>query len=197
MATLRAPSSLPTTTSSPSILPPSLTWLSGSWNVTHSTLPMWRKNRNVVITYTVTSTSPLEIDDQVTYQPLGSDSVKTVRGVDKPFAVPNTQEGAEGSLGFNWRGKGWLMIASSKWEILGYGDEEGTGVEGGVKNAWVVTYFAKTLFTPAGVDIYSRVGALRPETVEGIKAGLVGLGGDVEKLAGDMFEIKMDGDRKA
>jgi hypothetical protein len=90
-----------------------------------------------------------------------------------------------------------LMIASSKWEILGYGDEEGTGSEGGVKNGWVVTYFAKTLFTPAGVDIYSRVGALKPETVEGIKAGLVGLGGDVEKLANEMFEIKMDGDRKA
>jgi hypothetical protein len=60
----------------------------------------------------------------------------------------------------------------------------------------VVTYFAKTLFTPAGVDVYSRIGALKPETLEGIKAGLVGLGGDVEKLVGGMFEIKMDGDKK-
>jgi hypothetical protein len=164
---------------------------------------MWKKNRNVRITYTVTSTTPLEIDDLVTYQPLGSDSLKTVRGVDKPFDVPNTTHGDDGgadpesSMGYNWRGKGWLMIASSKWEILGYGDEEGTGVgEGAQKNGWVVTYFAKTLFTPAGVDIYSRVGALKPETVESIKAGLAGLGGDVAKLAGEMFEIKMDGDRK-
>lgn len=93
-------------------------------------------------------------------------------------------------MAYNWRGKGWLVIASSKWEILGYGQEEGTG------NSWVVTYFAKTLFTPAGVDFYSREGALTAQTVESIKAGLAGLGGDVAKLAGELFEVKMDGDRK-
>jgi hypothetical protein len=167
--------------------------------VTHSTLPMWKKNRNVRITYTVTSNEPLEIDDKVTYQPLGSDSVKTVRGVDKPFQVPNTAPSDESgsdpasSMAYNWRGKGWLMIASSKWEILGYGEEEG----GEPMNAWVVTYFAKTLFTPAGVDIYSRVGTLKPETVESIRAGLAGLGGEVAKLAGEMFNIAMDDDSKA
>jgi hypothetical protein len=31
--------------------PPSLDWLSGTWNVTHSTLPMWKNKRNVTITY--------------------------------------------------------------------------------------------------------------------------------------------------
>jgi hypothetical protein len=165
---------------------------------------MWKKNRNVVITYTVTSNEPLAIDDKVTYQPLGSDSVKTVHGVDKPFQVPNTASSDEdssdpaSSMAYNWRGKGWLMIASSKWEILGYGEEKGTEIEGGEPmNAWVVTYFAKTLFTPAGVDIYSRVGALKPETVEGIRAGLAGLGGEVAKLAGEMFEIVMDDGKKA
>ena len=40
--------------------------------------------------------------------------------------------------------KGWLMIASSKWQVLGYGE------------GWAITYFAKTLFTPAGIDIYIR-----------------------------------------
>lgn len=80
------------------------------------------------------------------------------------------------------------MIASSKWEILGYGEEEGTG------NSWVVTYFAKTLFTPAGVDFYSRKGKLTEQTIEGIKAGLAGLGGDVAKLAADLFEIKIEGE---
>ena len=180
---LRAPSSLPTTQPTPSISPPTLTWLSGPWNVTHSTLPMWKKNRNVVITYTpLTHTSPPQIDDLVTYQPVGSTKQKTVHGVDKPFSVPNTAESStEGaaSLGYNWRGKGWLAVATSKWEILGYGDEEGTG------NSWVVTYFAKTLFTPAGVDFYSRKGALAPQTVEGIKEGLAAMGGDVAKLAGE------------
>ncbi|KAJ4356839.1 uncharacterized protein N0V89_004876 [Didymosphaeria variabile] len=194
MVTLRVPSSLPTTEPSPSIAPPSLQWLSGPWNVTHSTLPMWKKNKNVVITYTpITSSSPPRIDDLVTYQPISSSSTKTVHGVDKPFSVPNTADsGEEGkaSLAYNWRGKGWLMIASSKWEILAHGDEEGTG------NAYVVTFFAKTLFTPAGVDVYSRKGILKPETVEAIKAGLAGLGGQVANMTKELFEIAMDEERK-
>lgn len=192
---LRAPSSLPAAEPSASLAPPSLEWLSGSWNVTHSTLPMWRKNRNVRITYTpLAGTSPPHLDDLVTYQPLSSSSLKTVRGVDKPFAVSNTAEPSEGaavaSLGYHWRGKGWLMIASSTWEILAHGAEESTG------NAFVVTYFAKTLFTPAGLDIYSRKGRLKSETVESIKAALAGLGGDTAKLAAAMFEIAMDHDRE-
>lgn len=132
----------------------------------------------------------------VTYQNLSSDKLKTVHGVDKPFEVPNTssapaeaEAGEVASLGYNWRGKGWLVIATSKWEILGYGDEEATG------NSWVVTYFAKTLFTPAGVDFYSRKGSLAPQTIEYIKAGLAGIGGDVAKLAEQVFEVKMDEDR--
>ncbi|KAF2677401.1 hypothetical protein K458DRAFT_423893 [Lentithecium fluviatile CBS 122367] len=158
---------------------------------------MWRKNRNVCITYTpIPHTSPVQIDDLVRYQPLRSTTIKTVHGVDKPFAVANTASTTEASpegdkqvasLGYNWRGKGWLVIASSRWEILGYGEEEGTD------NAYVVTYFAKTLFTPAGVDFYSRKGKLKPETVEGIKTGLARLGGEVAKLAGEVFEIVMDG----
>lgn len=106
--------------------------------------------------------------------------------------MPNTAESDAGdaaSMAYNWRGKGWLAIASSKWEILGYGDDDGQGAG---QNSWVVTYFAKTLFTPAGIDIYSRKGKLRPEMVEEIKAGLAGLGGDVAKLAGEVFEVAMD-----
>ena len=104
---------------------------------------------------------------------------------------PATTEGEElASLGYTWRGKGWLMIASSRWEILGYGEEEGTG------NSWVVTYFAKTLFTPAGVDFYSRKGKLREETVEGIKEAIKGLGGDVAELGSKVFEVAYDGARE-
>ncbi|KAF1915850.1 hypothetical protein BDU57DRAFT_515617 [Ampelomyces quisqualis] len=195
MFTLRAPSTLPSTTPSPSISPPTIPWLSGTWNVTHSTLPMWRKNRNVRITYTpIPSTSPPQLDDLVTYQAIGSDKLKTVVGIDRPFEVPNTTPSVTGgeesaSMAYHWRGKGWLMVASSKWEILGYGEEESTG------NKWVVTYFAATLFTPAGVDFYSKKGNLTPQTVEGIKAALTALG-DVANLAGELFEITMDGDRK-
>ena len=157
------------------------------------------------IKYTqIAGTAPAHIDDVVTYQSLSSTKIKTVHGVDKPFSVPNTaapSAGAAGaeagvaadvdvaSLAYHWRGKGLLMIASSKWEILGYGEEEATG------NSWVVTYFAQTMFTPAGVDFYSRKGSLSPETVEGIKSELAGLGGEVEKLATKLFEVRMDEDR--
>lgn len=168
------------------------------------------------ITYTpIAGTSPAHIDDVVTYQALSSEAIKTIRGVDKPFDVGGMEGSgmdkkdnddnntglasdssadddagaqARASLGYNWRGKGWLMIASSQWEILGHGDEEG----GGSSNSWVVTYFAKTLFTPAGVDFYSRKGALKPETLESIKAGLEMLGGEIGKLAREIFEVKMD-----
>ena len=133
----------------------------------------------------------------VTYQPIGSTSLKTVHGMDKPFEVPNTAapegaaEGEHASMAYHWRGKGWLMIASSKWEVLGHGDEDGTD------NSWVVTYFAKTLFTPAGVDFYSRKGNLQPQTVESIRASLSAMGGDVAKLADDLFEVAMDDETKA
>lgn len=156
---------------------------------------MWKKARNVCITYTpIANTSPPQIDDVVTYQALSSPAVKTIHGVDKPFDVPNTAPtvdvggGEAASLAYTWRGKGWLMIASSKWEILGCGEEEETG------NSWAVTYFAKTLFTPEGVDFYSRKGNLAPKTVESIKAALVELGGNVAKLGGEVFEVRLDGD---
>ncbi|KAF2272359.1 uncharacterized protein EI97DRAFT_212161 [Westerdykella ornata] len=206
--TLRSPSSSSSSSAStaPSpIPPPSLSWLEGTWNVTHSTLPMWKKNRNVQITYRrIANTSPPQLDDTVTYQALGgSSNIKTVHGVDKPFHVPDittppstgTHDDGDpkASLGYRWRGKGWLVIASSQWEILGYGEEKAADcVEGG--NQWVVTHFAKTLFTPAGLDIYSRKGQLSPETIEGIKAALEGLGGEVAALAGKMFAVAFDGE---
>lgn len=147
----RPPSSSNARTESPFNVP-ALDFLKGSWHVTHSTLPMWKKNRNVVITYT-----PLEsgaIDDLVEYFPVNSHKRKTVEGIDKPHA---DVKGA-----YNWRGKGWLKIASSHWEVLGHGEEDG---------GWVVTFFEKTLFTPAGIDIYARQkGGLSAELIERIKA---------------------------
>lgn len=79
------------------------------------------------------------------------------------------------------------MIASSHWEVLGWGDLEGGG-------QWAVTYFAKTLFTPAGIDIYAReMNGLPGEVVEGIKIALGGIGdAAVQKLAAEVFKVKRD-----
>lgn len=186
--TLRAPTTSAVgtaTSSSTTFKPPPLPWLMGTWHVTHSTLPMWKKSRNVAITYkTLSSDSDLRLDDSVTYQGLSSDKVNTISGIDTPA----------GPGAWNWRGRGWLIIASSHWEILGYGGGEGEELGNGNGEQWVVTYFAKTLFTPSGIDIYSRrKEGLNEETVETIKQALGRVDSEVVRsLVGEMFEVKSD-----
>lgn len=82
------------------------------------------------------------------------------------------------------------MIASSNWEVLGYGEDT---AEDGAENAWIVTYFTKTLFTPAGIDVYSRSPKPSNKTLQAIKDAL----GDfqdpsLKKLAGEIFEVPTD-----
>jgi hypothetical protein len=162
--------------------PPTIEWLTGSWHVTHSSLPLWRGKRNVVITYTATAASGsgrARLDDVVAYQTAGSAERKTVAGVDT--ASPD----APGA--WHWRGKGWLRIASSRWQLLGHGELPDGG-------RWAVTYFAKTLFTPAGVDLYARERAgLPPDAVERVKLALAGLDHpEMRKLAAALFEVTID-----
>jgi hypothetical protein len=63
--------------------------------------------------------------------------------------------GAPGA--WDWCGRGGLVIASSHWECLGFGCAD----DG---NERVMTYFVKTVFTSAGIDLYSR----RREGLEGV-----------------------------
>ena len=173
---LRAPNQ---NSQSGSTNPPSLEWLSGTWHVTHSTLPMWKSKRNVAITYKAQAQgSPQKIDDVVSYQSLDSEKTKTIVGVDTI---------SESTAAWDWRGKGWLKIASSHWEVLGYGDlDDG--------HQWAVTFFAKTMFTPAGVDVYSRKKeGLSEEILARIKEALADSDdGNVKELAGQIFEVKRD-----
>jgi hypothetical protein len=92
-------------------------------------------------------------------------------------------------LAYSWRGKGWLKIASSNWEILGWGKVEASA--GHPEDDWVVTYFSKTLFTPAGVDIYCRSNkALADETLKAIKHAITTLGEpSLVALAKSIFEV--------
>lgn len=171
----------------PAFTPPTTYWLSGTWHVTHSTLPMWKSKRNVTITYkSLPPPTPCpaqdatnKLDDIVSYQTLSSDKVKTVTGID---TASGKVTGA-----WDWRGKGMLMIASSHWEVLGYGDLE-------AGQQWAVTFFAKTLFTPAGIDIYSRTKEGLPEAVlTGITEALASVEHEpVKKLAAEIFEVKRD-----
>lgn len=170
---------------------PTVSWLTEAWNVTHSSLPMWKSKRNVQIKYiplppssnSIEAADTDRIDDVVSYQSLSSTKLHTIEGLD-------TASG-QGRGEWDWRGKGWLKIASSHWEILGWGAEEGTG------NKWVVTCFAKTLFTPAGVDLYSKDrSGLQAQTVEAIKQNLTEVEDeDIRKMAGDLFDVTIDGAR--
>lgn len=128
---------------------------------------MWRSARNVRITY-----KPLppkadgrpRIDDLVEYEPTKSSGVlKTVAGVDT--------QSADG--GWDWRGKGLLFFVSSHWELLGWG--EVVNAEG-KKERWAVTWFAPTVFTKEGVDVYcdSEAG-LSEETYGRIEGALKGM----------------------
>jgi hypothetical protein len=88
------------------------------------------------------------------------------------------------------------MIASSRWQLLGFHIIPSSSPPVQTDQPeWVVTYFASTLFTPAGLDIYSRTPrALSDEFVEGLIKEIDGLGGQVADLVkdGGMFRIPHD-----
>jgi hypothetical protein len=157
---------------------------------------MWKGRYGVKITYTPIpetqeqdSTAFPDLNDLVEYQKSSGGKYSTVNGISSSTTVSELGSG----WAFSWRGKGWLMIASSRWEVLGYGSDL-TGAAPGTENQakdWVVTYFSKTMFTPAGIDIYSRSeDGVSAECVERIKTELAKLEDDgLKKLAGEIFEI--------
>ncbi|KAG7007779.1 hypothetical protein G7Y79_00008g024170 [Physcia stellaris] len=178
--------------------PPPVSFLTGTWYVNYSTLPMWKDKRNVRITYTVLPfTNPslpdpvLRLDDLVEYQALNSDKIKAIHGID-------TASGADTGA-WDWRGKGWLKIASSHWEFVDWGlDGAGGIVEGeteghgkGIEEEWAVIWFQKTLFTPEGIDIFSRrKEGLREETVKAVKEKLGG--GRHKTMSEGLFEVRRE-----
>lgn len=154
---------------------------------------MWRTAQNVRITYSPLPPSPPtaegsrpRIDDLVEYEKAsGKGGVKTVAGVD-------TASGREDTGSWDWRGKGLLSFVTSHWEILGWGERE--GAEGSGKERWVVTWFAPTLFTKEGIDLYSdRKEGMSPELAHEILTGLKGLDAKpvVDMVGNDMEEVKI------
>ena len=77
------------------------------------------------------------------------------------------------------------MIASSQWEILGHGEEEG---------GWTVIFFEKTLFTPAGIDVLARrKGGLSDELMQRIKAEMKRVDDrGFNEQADKIFAVKQD-----
>ncbi|KAL8365181.1 hypothetical protein RB595_004134 [Gaeumannomyces hyphopodioides] len=181
--TLRAPSKYASSSSSSPTPPPdgsgpSTEFLHRTWSVTHSTLSMWRAARNVRITYKpLPPSSSARMDDLVEYENRGGKGgVKSVAGVD-------TAAGDGNNTSWDWRGSGLLFFVTSHWEVLGWGERplasSGEGGEGAER--WAVTWFAPTLFTAEGLDIYcDRAEGLSAETAALVLAALKDMG--VERL---------------
>lgn len=126
---------------------------------------MWRSARNVRISYTPLPPKPdgrTRIDDLVEYEPSSkAGALKTIAGIDTAAA--------DGG-GWDWRGNGWLFFVGSHWEILGWG--EATTADGSVER-WAVTWFAPTVFTKEGLDIYcDRREGLSETTYQGVVEAL-------------------------
>lgn len=200
--TVRIPSKYASSSSPPStsFSPPPLEWLHRTWTVTHSTLSMWRTARNVRITYSPLPPHPgggdaasgrPRVDDLVQYEKTsGKGGVKTVSGVDTAAEAG----GAAATGSWDWRGKGLLGFVTSHWEVLGWGERDGEGDGGGEKERWAVTWFAPTLFTKEGVDLYSdRKGGMSPALADEILAALKGLGAEplVKMVEADMKEVEV------
>ncbi|KAL2759828.1 hypothetical protein ACRALDRAFT_1060189 [Sodiomyces alcalophilus JCM 7366] len=194
---LRSPSTYASSSASQPPPPsPSLDWLRRTWSVTHSTLSMWRSARNVRITYTPHPPKPdgtMRLGDLVEYEPISSTGKrKTVRGVDTASAAPagpspcsdsaaTTTTTTTTTTSWDWRGSGLLFFATSHWEILGWGERPlpsgpGGGTDGSRVERWAVTWFAPTVFTKEGVDIYTdRKEGLSEETYKLVREALLGL----------------------
>lgn len=116
--------------------------LMGTWFVVRTSLPFWRKRSDPRITY-----RPLPggtIDDLVEYTSARGRAGR-VHGIDTPDPF------APGA--FHWRGTGLTRLLTSHWRVLAI-DED-----------WAVTFFGRTPFTPAGMDVYAREPHPEPELV--------------------------------
>lgn len=85
-----------------------------------------------------------------------------------------------------------LMVASSNWQLLGFNV---TATPSPENPEWIVTYFGSTVFSPAGLDLYSRGSkALSDEMVEKIVRAIEALGGEMAELVkdGKMFRVPHD-----
>ncbi|KOS21773.1 hypothetical protein ESCO_002190 [Escovopsis weberi] len=148
---------------------------------------MWRSARNVRITYKALPAKPngrARIDDLVEYEPSNKTGVlKTVAGVD-------TQAAAAAGGAWNWRGKGLLFLVGSHWEILAWGEET---AEDGETERWAVVWFAATLFTKEGLDVYcDRREGLSAATYRRIEDALRSAGGvEVAALAEGIMPVQI------
>ncbi len=138
----------------------------GTWFIVATSLPFWRSRTSPSVTYADLPDG--RVLDAVHYRSGGKDRI--VLGADTPVAD-----------GFRWRGLTPLTrLTSSRWQVVA-NDESAAEPSG----RWAVTSFEKTLFTPAGVDVYCRAESIAPDAMTAARATLTG---DLEAFLPQLFE---------
>lgn len=138
--------------------PLALETLQGTWYIHFSNFPMWLKGdkTNPTFNYTIEKQGGIEgLKDEVIYLKKGKQ--KSIVGFDKSTNTTNTQ--------FIWRGRGFLSLLKSRWQVL-YVDPT---------NTWAVISFEKTLFTPSGYDVISKNKQISSDFGEIVKGKLTEL----------------------
>lgn len=136
--------------------------LGGTWHIVATTFPMWLNGKRTTPTFTYTRRGGV-LEDDVSFRSRGKS--KHIRGVDTPT----------GSTSFERRGKGLLKVVSSQWQVTHLSDDR----------SWAVIEFARTRFTPAGVDVITRADTPDAATWRAMDEVLAHLGkASVQRLAG-------------
>lgn len=119
--------------------------MNGTWYVVRTSLPFWRNRTDPAISYTPLPDGPAT--DTVSYR--RGARPRIVVGIDHPV-----------DDGWVWRGLGMITArTSSRWRFVAGGDQD-----------WAVSYFARTLFTPSGIDIVWRSPHPNEREVAGVTA---------------------------
>lgn len=107
--------------------------LDGKWHIVATTFPMWLSGKRTSPTFTYTRRGDV-LEDDVSFH--SGAKTKHIRGIDTPTDPTS----------FQWRGNALLKVLTSQWQVTHLADDR----------SWAVIEFAKTLFTPAGVDVITR-----------------------------------------
>ena len=158
--------------------------LAGTWFITHTTSPVWKDKRNVVLTYTVlsgaTNGERPRLDDLISYQDLTSLKLRTMRGTDTPSSASPRS--------WTWRGNGWLKFVTSHWEVVHHCHLLDDQREDG----FIVVFAQKSLFTPAVLNICTQSkAALDDDRLEKVKMAVKELGfEELETLTEELYCVK-------
>jgi hypothetical protein len=116
--------------------------LPGEWRVVATNFPMWLDGtrHNPQFAYESVDGDELTLSDTVSYTTTGGE-VKTIVGTDR-------LRGDE----FEWRGRGWLKIFTSRWQVVGANDDF----------TIIAIRFSRSRLSPAGADVLVRSNVTEP-----------------------------------